>query len=58
MVRHRHVLVDQFLNADPAVHPDHLALLRKMGLEYWEDGQALAENDPEGEGHARCSGGH
>lgn len=59
MVRHRRILVAQFMAADPTVHRDHGALLRRMGLEYWEDGQILAENDPGGDDHVHCTGsGH
>lgn len=52
LVRHRRVLVEQFMAADSDRYPDLPALLRHFGLEYWEDGQVLAANDPKG-GRAR-----
>jgi hypothetical protein len=55
LVRHRRVLVEQFMAADSDLYPDLSVLLHRIGLEYWEDGQVLAANDPK-EGRARKGG--
>lgn len=45
MMRHRSVLVEQYVQAPLFFRtPD---LRRQMGLEYWDDGDLLAANDPD-----------
>lgn len=47
LIRHRQVLVTQYLEASPTGYQDSIALRRKLGLEYWSDGKLLDRNDPD-----------
>lgn len=45
MIRHRKTLVEQYVQAPLYFRtPD---LRRRLGLEYWHDGELLAQNDPD-----------
>jgi len=44
MIRHRRTLVEQYVHAPLALRTP--AALRGLGLEYWHDGEVLAQNDP------------
>jgi hypothetical protein len=45
MIRHRQVLIEQYTRARPVFRTR--TLLRRLGLEYWSDGELLAQNDPD-----------
>lgn len=45
LIRHRRTLVEQYAKISPSSRT--LDLRRRLGLEHWDDGEVLAQHDPD-----------